>query len=154
MRNLLLGIIIIFVAVDMGLYGQARQPVLLDGNKWIEMGKIDNAAFLKLMYLKGLYDGLGGVAHYLTERSPRIFAKQEDLSKVLAVLGEDFNLGGSSSLAQIVDGIEEIYKDYANKMIPVFAIASLVNKRILGRISDQDFDGELVHLRSITWPTK
>jgi len=58
---------------------------------------------------------------------------------------------GQVSYFRLMEGIDELYKDYANKNIPVFAVATLAAKRITGKIKTEDVEKELQRLRAIEW---
>jgi len=60
------------------------------------------------------------------------------------------DIGGANN-EQIIAGIDELYKDYANKNIPIFAVATLVTKRITGKIKTEDVEKELSKLRTAKW---
>jgi len=55
------------------------------------------------------------------------------------------------SYFRLMEGIDELYKDYANKNIPVFAVATLATKRIAGKIKTEDVEKELQRLRTVEW---
>lgn len=48
---------------------------------------------------------------------------------------------------QMIEGIDEFYKDYANKDIPVFMLMPLACKRVKGEISQEAIENELQKLR-------
>jgi len=58
---------------------------------------------------------------------------------------------GGAQFGQIVSGVDELYKDYANKHIPIFAIATLVQKRITGEIKINEVEPVLQKLRKTDW---
>ena len=58
---------------------------------------------------------------------------------------------GQVSYFRLMEGIDELYKDYANKNIPIFAIGKLASKRITGKIKTEDIEKELQRLRAIEW---
>jgi len=63
-----------------------------------------------------------------------------------------FNVeAGQASYFTLMEGIDGLYKDYANKNIPIFAIGKLASKKIAGKIKTEDIEKELQRLRAIEW---
>jgi len=52
---------------------------------------------------------------------------------------------------RVVEGIDEFYKDHANKNIPIFAAGTLAAKRATGKIKTEDIEKELQRLRTVEW---
>lgn len=48
---------------------------------------------------------------------------------------------------QMIDGVDEFYKDYANKDIPVFMLMPLVCKSVKGEVLQETIENELLKLR-------
>lgn len=56
-------------------------------------------------------------------------------------------IAGGTRFIQMMDGISEFHKDYANKDIPVFMLLPVVCKRVKGEIKQEDIEKELKKLR-------
>lgn len=52
---------------------------------------------------------------------------------------------------RVLEGIDEFYKEHANKYIPIFAVATLAAKKATGNIKAEDIEKELQRLRAIEW---
>lgn len=48
---------------------------------------------------------------------------------------------------QLVDGTDEVYRDYANKHIPIYEILPLVAQRARGEIDNKKMESRLQSLR-------
>jgi len=80
----------------------------------------------------------------LTKKEKRVKTKEE--FDVLFYLYDSFNFS-NVSYGEFIDGIDNIYKDYANKRIPVMQIIILVAARVKGKINNEELELRLVGLR-------
>jgi hypothetical protein len=151
MRNRWLVIIVCILLVDVGLLGQAKKPRFVDGNVWQGLGDSQEALKEKIAFINGLQQGSQAIAFYMATRASKA-SKSISQSLYLAVYEniQDFDLTGTP-YDQIVKGVGQLYKDDANKGIPVFAIANLANKRIRGLVTEEEVSEELSWLRSRKW---
>lgn len=104
----------------------------------------------KLGFLEGLKIGsTSGRNETLLLLKDIIKISWEDNLRFFELL-KDGELGFHTvTLEQLIEGIDELYKDYANKRIPITRIAVLVYNRIRGSILLDDLEKELRILRVI-----
>jgi hypothetical protein len=150
-------IMILFITWNTS-WGVQDENLFIDGHNWEQMGDAATRWIAKVCYLKGLAEGSGAklIAVYdgFSKEYKGDYARA--ISKVDSLISNnryDCDLS-NTTLDQVMEGIDEIYKDYANKHIPVFAIATLVTQRITGKIKEEDIPQKLEELRSIKWLTK
>jgi hypothetical protein len=134
-------LLIFLIASGMGLYAQKEGKSFLDGSSWISL-----SAGEKVLLLKGANEGC--VSFYMSigltcSDAKRIFDRIEKSPYYIDVSGAPFG--------QISEGIDELYKDYANKHVPALALGTLVAKRIRGKLNEQEFSNGLQNLRSTKW---
>ncbi|MGB8952379.1 MAG: hypothetical protein WCC06_06915 [Candidatus Aminicenantales bacterium] len=73
-------------------------------------------------------------------------AKILELLKYRNKITEFYIMG--AEYEQMIDGVDEFYKYYANKNIPIFALASVACRRVLEELDQNGVDQELKRLRS------
>jgi hypothetical protein len=108
---------------------------------------------MKLGYLSGLEQGdiIGGRGIIIALREKYAWTDEklnELIDSSLGNLDPDELRWNGATKGQMRLGIDGFYKDYANKKIPVYALASLVCKRVRGEISEEGVGEELLRLRA------
>jgi len=152
MKKPILTSILMVALICSGLIGQNGGSSALNGFNWIELGNKDMNKALKGAYLRGVFEGANANLEMLMDAGLLEINDEETNEKISKMDLSPYYVDLSASpLGQIVDGIDELYKDYANRHIPVFAIANLVNRRIRGKVSDLDFPKDLEKLRAVKW---
>ena len=153
MRSLL-QFMLCFFLIGSGLFGQSNRDVLMRGEGWRSLGDDGTARTIKCIYLLGLHDG--ALSQFLAIATESTGADSKERHELIDKANKsplNLELVGTS-FEQLADGVDDLYRDYANRHIPVLVIATLVNKRIRGIISDQEVPAELAKLRSYQWPTR
>jgi len=152
MKKTILTFILMVALICSGLIGQNGGSSALNGFNWIELGNKDMNKGLKGAYLRGVFEGANANLKMLMDAGLIETNDEETNEKISKMDLSPYYVDLSASpLGQIVDGVDELYRDYANRHIPVFAIANLVNRRIRGKVSDLDFPKDLEKLRAVKW---
>ena len=140
--------LLVFI-ITAGLFCQEK-PTYLNGNDWEKFGKTDSR--MKIGYLMGLAEG--GATHTNLIAGYFYFLDKEkgvDNYFKLSAYSEknlyEVDISGAA-YGQIADGVDEFFKDYANRHIPIFAVATLVAKRITGKIREEDIGPYIQQLRA------
>jgi hypothetical protein len=127
-----------------------QKKAFWDGYEW-ERITGQEGEFIRLGYLIGLGDGQKStnylLAGSLADKYSMTFIKMLELNESF-LKSNDCYIPCMASYGQLIEGINEIYKDYANKHIPVFALVSLVCKRTAGEIDLLGIEKELERLRA------
>ncbi len=131
----------------------SQESGYFDGKDW---GKFTGAGWMvKAGYLRGLQEGqatqMNIIAGFLflldKEKAVDNLLKLGDISKL-----NPYTIDlAPVNIEQLITGIDELYKDYANQHIPIFAIATLVKKRIAGEIREEDIGPRLQKLRAFSF---
>lgn len=133
------------------LAGQASKTYgFLDGNYWSQIGNLKSvdAKFAKLMFVTGLIEtSQTQVACILRGKSPGIKDAFLNSMKADALFIGEVKVGITD---QMISGLDEVYRDHANKHLPIVGVLSLVVKKIQGEIGEQEFADVLRKLRAIT----
>jgi hypothetical protein len=149
-----------FVLLGLGiLFSQEKPKDYWDGFDWETLNSSEDTS-MKLGYIIGFIQGHkhGGdkiwatlVLEFVKERgndpkSEYFEQKKKIISEIqVMLLLDDFMRG--VTMGQIKDGIDEFYRDYANKLIPVFHLADLACQKARGKISQDDIEKKLIELR-------
>ena len=132
--------LVVFLCVlSIGLRGQS----IRSGEDWESFPKN-----MKIAFVMGMVDG--AVASYcsivdvkMANSVDQIISKVAKSPYYCQVRGDTYD--------QIIEGLDEFYKDFANKHIPIFALATLVRQRIDGSLSDKQVAEKLQKLRAQEW---
>jgi hypothetical protein len=134
--------------VFLSLNGQIHRLAdwTINGNTWINISLIEKAA-----YIKGYNDGtqMGVISTYRGLNAGRVLYKvfsDEEIAKYEDALTETLCTVSFTS-EQIVGGIDELYKDFANQSIPVPLIIPVVGRRLRGELGIDGLEKELQELR-------
>ena len=140
-------LILIVLISGTALFAQSRSAAYLNGSDWQSSGNETFASGMKLGLLMGILEGTKVSETILFRILPN-----ETASKIVNTLrsSPEFDLVGTP-YAQILDGVDELYQDPANRRIPLFLIATLANRKIKGLADDQSIAETLQKLRAIDW---
>ena len=139
-------IVVVFI-ISTGLFGQEKseQGKYCDGWEWEKY-----SLAMKVGYLWGVADGCGATVNLFTRYIAKHSLTKGFLEFIEFTKTDYYRIDiGGPTCAQVVEGIDELYKDYANKHIPIFAIGTLVVDRISGRIQQEEIESYLRELRGI-----
>lgn len=140
--------LLVFI-ITAGLFCQEK-PIYRNGNDWEKFGKADS--MMKIAYLMGLEEGRVA-AYNLTSGFLGLLDKEKSIDNVIKFFDfsrknfYEVDISGAA-YGQIADGVDELFKDYANRHIPIFAVATLVAKRITGKIREEDIGPYIQQLRA------
>jgi hypothetical protein len=143
-------IMIIFMGI--GLFGQEGIGKYEDGNDWLKYSE-----GMKTGFIMGLSEGATATSNLAVGFIALITKGAEESQKLQSKLTDRFyklkeSIYGvnvyEAQRGQIISGVDELYKDYANLHIPIFAIATLVAKRIKGEINEENVGEYLKELRA------
>jgi len=103
---------------------------------------------IKLGYISGICHGS---IHAIGEYN-RIIRKQgllteQSIKKLLKLHNRKYDFYGATN-GQVLEGVNEVYKDYSNKMIAVHNIMNLVFKKIRGELGTEELEKEFQKLRA------
>ncbi len=132
------------------LFSQEKIKIYFDGAEWEKFGKAEGGwgQILKASYLNGFGEGrMEGVLYAIS-----VLEKSNIGKTTLDILIKNILFGGDYTgpgvpYGQIIEGIDAIYSDYANKKIPVYKIAALASRKARGEISEGDIEKQLMELR-------
>ena len=148
MKKFIVPIMIIFMGI--GLCGQEGIGKYEDGNNWLKYNE-----GMKLGFIMGLGDGTSATTNIILGLI-NILTKGGTKERERELVELYFKLQNSiygvnvykAQRGQIISGVDELYKDYANLHIPIFAMATLVAKRIRGEINKENVEEYLKELRA------
>ena len=133
------------VCQDKRIYGNGYDWEKLDQNaKWFVVYGLNRIILANTLYYYEPYDQ-APVVRYQGQKVYYFWSKKLTPQQA-------FNVEVSHvSYFRLMEGIDELYKDYANKNIPIFAIATLAAKKITGKIKTEDVEKELQRLKAVEW---
>ena len=141
-------IVLLAVTLNILMAGQTSTSSYSDGNFWRSINNLSSprdTILIKTAFIRGLLEGSQSQILIIKADMPGDIAKIfiEEMEKNPLFIGRF-----TGAVEQVVNGVEDVYKDYANLNIPVFGIVGVVIKRITGTISDQEATEILQNLRA------
>lgn len=147
--NLIL-FILYFLLISGIVYSKLSEKtdVFIDGYDWEQV-----TLGFKGGYVRGFHGGVLTGANVLLRtfnKAGRLhkFMTNEELTEAMNLVGADIGLSGIE-IRQVIEGIDEIYKEYSNKKIFVFLLIPYINKKIRGVINTEDMEKKLQELRKV-----
>jgi len=145
MKNAIFLILFFLFCISLIALQTLEKKLWVDGYKWEE---VDDQLW-RLGYLEGLGHGniltMSELVTYVRESG---LLTEDQIQTMVSSYGDrsDIYLVGAT-YGQVMDGVNELYKDYANKKIPVHCLATIVCKRVRGELDIEDMERELQRLR-------
>lgn len=132
--------LVVFLCIfSTGLRGQSYQS----GEDWEFFPKN-----MKIAFVMGMVDG--AIASFCSIVDVKMVKSADEVISRLAKSTYYCQVRGGT-YEQIIEGLDDFYKDFANKHIPVFALATLVRQKIDGSLSDAQVAEKLQKLRAQEW---
>lgn len=142
-RILLIFIILILLCVNSITQRQQKPKIGFNGYDWEEF---DTPT--KLGYFPGLQHGfLVATREFIREVRKHQLLTEDEIQKIKEAFEKKFYFWGAT-YGQMVEGVDELYKDYSNKTITIHSLVTLVCKRVGGKLSSEDMEKELQKLRA------
>jgi len=142
-------VLITLIVLSPSLHGQENYH-FMDGYDWQKFGNAEDAMIIKAFFLKGIAEGSMGTYMNIFETMKYDDTRYRELLNLMKSGIWHIDVSGTT-YSRLAEAVEDVYKDYANKRIPVFLIASLASRRLSGQISDQDYFNRLEKLRAFQW---
>ena len=147
-------LVLLFLILTRFSAGQISESTYfsIDGNFWKEVEDVDKSRSVpitKAALISGIILGsksqVLGIKVALGEDSATILLKSMDENPLC--IGDI----GKIDSGQLLEGVDKVYKDYANTKLPVIVVIALVSKRIKGKIGDQEYSTLLQKMRGTDW---
>ena len=150
MKKILICLVSLVFICNVGLLtAQEKNPLdEYEGKFWSEMDALG-----KVIFLQGF---LAGIRACHTEikiykevhEGPEVNDKEkaEVMEYVLDYIKSIFNCFGLS-YGQLNDGLDALYKDEANKVIPIYRVITAVAEKIRGEIDEASYNAYVAELR-------
>ena len=147
-------LILIFIC-SLSKFSQTMKPTGgHDGYYWEERNELE-----KLLFLDGFIYGVDKVREFVLTgwvidiANGQLRGGEEEKKRLAQVAAKAYSWIGeyydchNIPYGQIVNGIDDIYKDYANKRVELHLVIKLVTDKIKGRIDEKGMEQRLVSLR-------
>lgn len=148
MKKILLSFLILFIFITYTGYIKSFDELdnflkEQNGYRWLE-----KSSSSKLNFVEGFITGIQSAIENIEfwERISDNNKEEELLNAVISDIVSDYYLGGVT-FGQFREGINEIYKNYANKQIPVHKLFRYVSKKVRGEMDDEQIEKGLQLLR-------
>ncbi len=122
-------ITIIFIIVNclllfIGISGVSEESLpVLDGDFWNTITKLENSVLIKEMYIRGIKDGIeGSIRRFTIVKIPNIL-DPDDYEASLLHLNFLFTISENSKT--VIDVMDNLYKNPANKDIPLVSMCEI-----------------------------
>ncbi len=150
MKKILICLMILVFIFSVGLLkAQEKDPLdEYEGKFWTEMDALG-----KVIFLQGFLAGIRAChteikiykeAHEAPEVDDK--EKAEVMEYVLDYIKSVFNCFGLS-YGQLTDGLDALYKEEANKVIPINRVITAVAEKIKGEIDEASYNAYVAELR-------
>jgi len=158
-KNITLSLLLIFLIFVLELSSEIEEKAYYDGYDW-EKWSFE----IRFGYIIGIGEGIGNSLAIYKSVKNLVLEKLELIEKLggdkpiidlardnIKIYDKYVNPMDITNIKyiQIIDGINSIYKDYANKNISIIDILPLVLKRIKGEITKEELEKELKQIRSV-----
>lgn len=129
----------------MTITGNESKNPWLDGDDWEMMD-----VAMKLGYVQGLqHASMQSVYECVAYLRKNRILDEIGIDKMIKSVNDTtliYPVG--ATFGQMIEGVDELYKDYANKKIASYALMSVVCKRASGELDNAGFERHLVNLRT------
>lgn len=145
MKRLICTLIVltVFLFCNYTLSQKASAFEELNGYDWQDLPE-----YFKLGHIIGIRHGaLHAVAQYNIQLELQGLLTRQNVIKSVKIHNQILGFYGATN-GQVIEGVNEAYKDYLNKMITVPDIMHLVFRKIRGELGTEEMEKELQKLRA------
>lgn len=143
------------------LYAQSGSNVKFDGTWWNGFSYAEKVGFVEgwseartsTAYDECMNDPASSPRESREEKVRRLEEMTQQLHSCVEKQNKFLRIPDNYTYGQFVDGMDKLYADYRNRLIPVFQIAEEVEQQINGA-SDQQIETDLEGYRKIAQRTQ
>jgi hypothetical protein len=150
MKKILICLMSLVFVCSVGLLTAEEKDPLdeYEGKFWSELEALDKVCFLQgfLAGIRACHTEIKYYKEVLEDPEEGDKDKAEVIGEVLDYIKSVFNCFGLS-YGQLSDGLDALYKDEANKVIPINRVITAVAEKIKGEIDDASYNAYIVELR-------
>jgi hypothetical protein len=149
MYRLIVSIILATTFLYLSQEQEKQSKIFWDGNDW-NTYKGEEGYSIKLGYLIGLYHGQIASANNIYDALEQdFFWKRDEIAQLITKITKysDLSLGGAK-WAKVIESVDNYYKDSANNKIPVFSLATLVSRKLMGELGPEEAALVLLQMRA------
>jgi hypothetical protein len=150
MKKILICLMSLVFVCSVGLLTAEEKDPLdeYEGKFWSGLEALDKVCFLQgfLAGIRACHTEIKYYKEVLEDPEEGDKDKAEVIGEVLDYIKSVFNCFGLS-YGQLSDGLDALYKDEANKVIPINRVITAVAEKIKGEIDDASYNAYIVELR-------